>query len=172
MSDVATSRPREWLTGEQWFEMSFPSVFRVTNTILGNEVAEYETRESTPRVQVNAWTVASHIESVVKRIQDLAQLPENWDSYGGRTISAVSVFSALQFVGTTVGPSTPHPSVVPTSEGGLQLEWHRAGVDLEVEFLPSGARSVYFFDSASNESWERELGPATRDVDEVIAKLA
>ena len=41
---------------------------------------------------------------------------------------------------------TPPPSVVPTWEGGLQVEWHRNGVDLEVEIAPNG-HIEYFFAS-------------------------
>ena len=40
----------------------------------------------------------------------------------------------------------PPPSVVPTWEGGLQVEWHRNGVDLEIEVTPSG-HIEYFFAS-------------------------
>jgi len=28
----------------------------------------------------------------------------------------------------------PPPSIVPISDGGLQIEWHRAGKDFEIEF--------------------------------------
>ena len=41
---------------------------------------------------------------------------------------------------------TPPPNVVPTWEGGLQVEWHRNGVDLEIESNPNG-HIEYFFSS-------------------------
>ncbi len=41
---------------------------------------------------------------------------------------------------------TPPPTVVPTWEGGIQVEWHRNGVDLEIEIAPSG-HIEYFFAS-------------------------
>lgn len=35
------------------------------------------------------------------------------------------------------------PSVHPTVRGGIQLEWHRKGLDLEIEVLPSGQARAY-----------------------------
>ena len=52
---------------------------------------------------------------------------------------------------------TPPPSVVPTWDGGVQVEWHRNGVDLEIEVGPLG-EVEYFFKSPNLEcegqAWE------------------
>ena len=45
---------------------------------------------------------------------------------------------------------TPPPSVVPTWNGGVQVEWHRNGVDLEIEVSPAGD-AEYFFSSPDEE---------------------
>ncbi len=45
---------------------------------------------------------------------------------------------------------TPPPSVVPTWNGGVQVEWHRNGVDLEIEVSPAGD-AEYFFASPDEE---------------------
>jgi hypothetical protein len=41
----------------------------------------------------------------------------------------------------------PAPIVTPTSKGGIQLEWHCNGVDLEVEIQSQHRFSVFFTDS-------------------------
>jgi hypothetical protein len=50
---------------------------------------------------------------------------------------------------------TPKPSVVPTSRGGIQLEWHRAGVDLEIEIESPDRVNVFFEDD--REGTEEEI---------------
>lgn len=40
----------------------------------------------------------------------------------------------MTFINGLLGPMAPPPRVVPLSSGGLQLEWHRHGIDLEVVF--------------------------------------
>lgn len=46
---------------------------------------------------------------------------------------------AIDDVGITL-----NPSIVPTHRGGLQAEWHRKGVDLEIEVFEDG-QVEYFF---------------------------
>lgn len=61
------------------------------------------------------------------------------------------VTSALQ------GLESPHlPFIVPMSCGGLQVEWHRNGADLEVAFLGSGEISGLFEDRVAGGEIESE----------------
>ncbi|MGH7974771.1 MAG: hypothetical protein ACREBR_04550 [bacterium] len=73
-----------------------------------------------------------------KKLQELSQLKENWDSYGGKPISDLAIAQAELFLQTFEVIQANRPQIVPTSIGGLQLEWHQGGFDLEVEILPSG----------------------------------
>src|SRR5712692_1526644 len=65
---------------------------------------------------------------------DLLTLSPNWDSYGAGAIDPKVVLYAMTFMNSLLGPTTPAPRVVPLSSGGLQVEWHRQGIDLEVVF--------------------------------------
>ena len=56
----------------------------------------------------------------------LHELKAGWDSYGAPAIAPEAVAAAQGF------------DVVPTSAGGVQLEWHRHGCDLEIEWGPDG----------------------------------
>ena len=83
---------------------------------------------------------------------ELDALQHNWDSYGGLPISlkvaekAISLLITLQ---TSSGD--PIPSVVPTSNGGIQLEWHEGGVDLEIELSPDTPISLFIDDRGCEE---------------------
>lgn len=76
-----------------------------------------------------AWS-----DSVIKQVVDVLTLPPNWNSYGAPTIDRAAAQNAVNFLVTRMHASTPAPSIVPLSSGGIQLEWHRRGIDLEVVF--------------------------------------
>jgi len=64
-------------------------------------------------------------------LEDLEALKPNWDSYGAAAIDPACIVRAREVEqlldSFTMGP----PSIVPTSSGGVQLEWHKHGLDLE-----------------------------------------
>jgi hypothetical protein len=80
---------------------------------------------------------------------DLLTLPHNWDSYGGQRINPGVVQDAVNLINPLLEPTSPAPRVVPLSSGGLQLEWHRGGIDLEVVFDRDGQP---FFDYRNREN--------------------
>ena len=69
-------------------------------------------------------------------VQSLRDLPLNWDSYGSPKIGegALKVLQGLQ--------------VVPTSPGGIQVEWHCNGYDLEIEFNAAGGLETVLWGKA------------------------
>src|SRR4051812_32442305 len=66
-------------------------------------------------------------------LQQLLCLPQNWNSYGAQPIRPEIVHAAVELLRETVTPNVPPPVVVPTIQGGVQLEWHLRGIDLEIE---------------------------------------
>jgi len=76
----------------------------------------------------------SWFDPLMQGFVDLRTLPPNWDSYGANTIDPKTVQDAMNLLNGLLGPTSPAPRVVPLSSGGLQLEWHRQGIDLEVVF--------------------------------------
>ncbi len=52
---------------------------------------------------------------------------------------------------------TPTPAVVPTSRGGVQLEWHTREIDVEVEIPSPDHITVSYEDHRSGKEWEDEL---------------
>ena len=69
---------------------------------------------------------------VIQQISQLGDLGSNWDSYGGKPIDPYCAMAAIQLVLTVRDSSIPSPAVVPLNNGGIQLEWHQRGVDLEI----------------------------------------
>lgn len=71
------------------------------------------------------------IETIVKLFA-LRSLGAGWDSYGAQPIRQEIIERAAQWIPGFLQTSTPGPAVVPQVNGGLQLEWHRKGIDLEI----------------------------------------
>lgn len=93
----------------------------------------------------------------VQAMGELLSLPENWDSYGAHSINPAAVTFALQLLSETMRTDTPAPAVVPTSRGGVQLEWHTRGIDLEIEIQSPGRIYVSYEDHQQDTEWEGEL---------------
>ena len=69
-------------------------------------------------------------------IRELLQLPPNWNTYGAPRISPSAAELAMEVLAIAQRDGLPGPAVVPTAEGGIQLEWARRGSELEIEVLP------------------------------------
>lgn len=98
------------------------------------------------------------LNSTLNQLQVLAELHENWDSHGSSPITKESVSAALHFLEQHLPSGAKEPTIVPTSAGGLQLEWHRLAGDLEVNITSEGAIAAYFCSATSDEEWEMEFG--------------
>ncbi len=70
-----------------------------------------------------------------QKFLSLLDLKKNWDSYGGEPIAFEAACAADLFLNKRV-------SIVPMARGGIQLEWHLDGYDIEITFDKKGIASV------------------------------
>jgi len=103
--------------------------------------------DKTPQQQVWFGPVAA-------RIRQLAKLQPGWDSYRAVAVGVRDVENALAFMLRVLRPDTPAPSVVALPRGGVQLEWHRGGMDIEVEFSGGRDQGLYYRDVVTDAEWE------------------
>jgi hypothetical protein len=108
----------------------------------------------------------------LNRIEHLSRLPSGWDSYGARPLSARAVRRSFELFSLLLDDRTPEPNVIPTREGGLQFEWHRQGIDLEVTCESSGVVSYYYADSKSGEEREGVNGATRQAVRDILRRLS
>jgi hypothetical protein len=73
-------------------------------------------------------------QDVTNRIVKLMKLPDNWDGYNSPPLRNDVWTFALTVLRSLMQPQTPTPQVVPSTGGGVQLEWHEKDIDLEVNF--------------------------------------
>ena len=99
--------------------------------------------------------------SLLTGIGRIGELEENWDSYGARPIDPRCAETTTNLLLSVLDSGTPKPSVVPTSRGGIQLEWHRAGVDLEIEIESPDRVNVFFEDHREGTEEEITASPGS-----------
>ena len=68
-------------------------------------------------------------------LRQLANLPEDWDSYGSPPLTYLLLNSAQDFLDSLKFENVPSPFVAPVSGGGIQFEWRNEDRDLEVDFV-------------------------------------
>ena len=115
-----------------------------------------------------AWAFA-----VDEELRGLTRLPPGWDSYTARPISADTATAATQLLLQVVQDDTPVPSIVPMSRGGIQLEWHLRGMNIEVTVPPLGSSvEVWYEDLRSGEEREFTIEDDPSALRDVLAELA
>jgi hypothetical protein len=87
-------------------------------------------------------TTHEYVKTVSKLIE-LLELPGGWNSYNAKPISKENVTFAVALLGRLMRESTPAPLVVPKVRGGVQLEWHTRGIDIEIA-IDSPERVSFF----------------------------
>lgn len=116
--------------------------------------------------------ISTWFSATLKRITELLQLPSNWDGYGASEVRTEVARRALTSLLSLLDDDSPTPSVVPLSDGGLQVEWHRHSRSLEIEFPASGSASFYFYGGTSDEESEGLLPASNNEFRECLAQLA
>lgn len=114
----------------------------------------------------------SWLLSTFDRIRELVVLPTGWDGHDGRPVDIDVAAFAIQFLLQTLEPDGPAPQVVPLSYGGIQLEWHEQGIDLEVEVEAPNRIFVSFEDQISGEEFERGFSTDYTEVSRIMGILA
>ena len=61
---------------------------------------------------------------------------------------------AVQLLSRVMADDTCVPQVVPRYNGGLQLEWHTGGVDLEIVIDPDGRPVSAWCEHVSGREWK------------------
>lgn len=93
-------------------------------------------------------------DSVVRAAKNFAQLGPNWDSEGASAVNPNAVASCIQLLAQLATPGTPPPDLLPNSTGNVSIEWHRNGIDLEIEVGPHGPLYAHCENARTNEEWE------------------
>jgi len=107
-------------------------------------------------IQASNQTPRCFLKSV-EEIVNLLALSPGWNSYSAKPIGQQSVVAAIKLLAEFLELESPSPVVVPTVQGGIQLEWHTKGINLEVYVDSPGKISFFAEEIRSGESSEKIL---------------
>ncbi len=110
--------------------------------------------------------------SVQAKLTALLEFEGGWDSYKAPALKHDAAMFALVVLQNVMAPGTPEPSVVPSADGGVQLEWHTKGVDLEIHVLGPYLGEVWWCDHSTDNEHTAELGKDFSFLHEPINKLS
>jgi len=105
------------------------------------------------------------------RLIQLMSLPIGWDGHYGRPVTWTAGSYALQVLQAIMKPHVPLAAIMPLSSGGVQLEWHRKGWDLEIEIVRPSELHVYTHQLASGREEEFSVAYDLSRLAEVIAHI-
>ena len=124
----------------------------------------------TTTIRAHAAPEPAWMQPVVDRVLALAQVDPGWGGQNTRELQRDALKAGLGVLGMIMSYNSKSPQVVLTNEGGLQLEWHAAGVDLEIEVRTDGSAEVIIEDPASNVDMDGTLGEHFDLVRELLAR--
>jgi hypothetical protein len=87
-------------------------------------------------------TTPSYVRTI-RTLIELLELPGGWNSYNARPIRKENVTFAVDLLARLMREDTPAPHVVPKVRGGVQLEWHTRGLNVEIDI--ESPKDVCFF---------------------------
>ena len=108
----------------------------------------------------------------VRAVADLLSLPPGWNSYSAKPIAAQNAIRAIRLLGEFLEPHTPPPTVVPTVRGGIQLEWHSSGVNVEVYIQSPNDVSFFAEEVGSGDSSDVPLSGREHELRSWLQRLS
>ena len=85
------------------------------------------------------------------QLQRFLALEENWNGYGERPIHEEAIKRTIDVLNAIVSETTPKPDIVPTSKGGIQIEWVSKDYEVEVEVFPTEPAQIIIVEPSGQE---------------------
>ncbi len=154
----------------EWYTLAQTTTLGYEQTLSGRTVIlalPQEGRASSITMAAVDWT---WVPSLIDRFRELLRLPRDWDSYGAEPVRSEAALTGALIANACITRGARIPHIVPTVEGGVQLEWSAHGRDLEVEVLSPKEVSVLYREDG-RPVWEGSLLNDPRRFDEYLRRL-
>ncbi len=168
--ETQPANPRLTLGEAEWYTVASATTLGPEQTLSGRTFilrSAPPPRESAVTTTTTDW---SWIPRLVDRVRELLGLARNWDSYDAEPIGAEAAMTAALIAHASIMKGAPYPFIVPTVEGGVQLEWQQHDRDLEVEILSPTEVNVLFREHGVS-VWEGSLLREPQRFEQYIARV-
>jgi len=89
--------------------------------------------------------------AALDRLSALTELAVGWNGYEALEVKGDMAIDAAAFLTKVAFPGIAAPSITPLADGGVQVEWHRGGLDIEVAFSDEEP-GIYIVDRQDGEA--------------------
>lgn len=116
----------------------------------------------------------SWMPTLTDRLLDLSRLPPAWDGDEGRPVNSETIGIAHRLLQSLSDAGRPEPVVVPTSSGGLQIEWHDDSTEIDLEISAERALSVFVWtqdESGAEQEYEGDLRSGANVLDRALGRI-
>lgn len=103
------------------------------------------------------WCESHWFKRLQQRLNALTSLAPGWDGYRGKPVSFTCAMFAAQLLERVCNEKVPAPSLVPGSDGSIQIEWHINGYDIEIDVLAPFEVVASRFDTHTENDEQEEL---------------
>jgi hypothetical protein len=107
----------------------------------------------------------------IKRVVALINLAPNWDGYRAPRVNLDTGMFALRVLNDIMLARTPIPQIVPSSVGGIQLEWHVGGINLEIHITKPYEGDVWFEDHGDGSTEAGEMSEDISQLQRLVRRL-
>jgi hypothetical protein len=123
-------------------------------------------------------TIPATLTPALNRLEELAELPADWDSYGAVPPSIVAVRAsrgvleklAARYV--AIGRPAEPKVVGARADGGVMMEWRGPGGALEVHAEPDGTLGyLWDGDGTMQSGYEEADGVSLAEIDRQLARV-
>jgi len=153
--EIALPQGPQQITDKNWWSSAFigtPLGLFISDGVYQHMRQDEEILDIRVQTQPSAW-----FRKLAERLKGFSEYPENWDSYGARRPQPRAIMLAVLMLEKLITEyNIPEPSVGPTSEGGIQIEWSTKGIDLELEILSNLKIGASFEDQMTGEEWDQD----------------
>ncbi len=104
------------------------------------------------------WWFDDYLDRELNR---LFALPAGWDDPSAEEVTLEAVRGAVSVLAAVAGEATPPPQLFPLRDGGIQVEWHVGGNDIEIEVNGAGEAYVFAARSGGQTIADGEIGANT-----------
>jgi hypothetical protein len=113
---------------------------------------------------------AETVSRVVRRLQQLINLPANWDDQGAVTPDVRTAVSAAAIVAYCMAAGAPLPDLEATTTGAVHAEWFLDGNIVELEVAsPSDATLYYRLENGP--SWEGNFWSIRSRLEQIFTRF-
>lgn len=126
------------------------------------------------RIETTSRTLPFWLIEVVSRLNLIAMLPQDWNSYGAPRVNQRTLEHSLEVINKLMREMLPTPRVNATAAGGVEFSWCVGGKELEIEVgRPFRVHAYYYDEARADDEWEDEdIGIELERVDPYLEHLA